>query len=202
MSQEKLEIAAFGMGCFWGPDALFGAQEGVIRTQVGYAGGTKENPTYSDIGDHTETLLVEFDSENISYPDLLKLSWDNHYYSYNKQSTKNQYASRIFYTSQEQREQAEKSKAEKKSEGKVATEIQKLNFTVAENYHQKYRLRHSRMMENFSEMAPEKFRDSPLAAKLNGFVAGHLDLEDIDKFNLEVEPGIKDCVINTARKFL
>lgn len=202
MSKEKLEIAAFGMGCFWGPDTLFGAQKGVVRTRVGYAGGTKDNPTYKDIEDHTETILIEFDSEQISYLELLELFWDNHFYSYSKKRGKNQYASRIFHTGEEQQRQAEESQLKKEQKEEVATEIQKLNFTVAENYHQKYRLRHSKMMKNFSEMTPEEFRDSPLAAKLNGYVAGHLNLKEIEKFDLEIEPSLKDRVINSARNFL
>jgi methionine-S-sulfoxide reductase len=200
MSDKKFQPAAFGMGCFWGPDAMLGAQKGIIRTRVGYAGGAKENPSYSAIGDHTETILVECDPENISYIELLELFWDNHHYRYGTRG-KNQYASRIFYTTQEQKKQAELSKAEKESEGEVATEIQQLNFTVAEDYHQKYKLRHSKLMENFSEMSPEAFRDSPLAAKLNSYVAGHLDLKDIETFDLDVKPGLKDRLMNSARKF-
>ena len=199
MSDKKSQTAAFGMGCFWGPDALFGAKEGVIKTRVGYAGGTKDNPTYNAIGDHTETLLVEFDMEVISYSELLELFWDNH--SYQAKGWKNQYASRIFYTSEEQQKQAEASKIKKKAEGKVATEIHPLNFTVAEDYHQKYRLRHSKLMGNFSEMSPEAFRDSPLTAKLNGYVAGHLQMEDLEKFDLDFKPGLKDRLMNSARKF-
>ena len=200
MSETKLETAAFGMGCFWGPDALFGAQEGIIRTKIGYAGGTTENSTYSEIGDHSETILVEFDPKTISYSKLLDLFWNNHHYRI--KGGKNQYASRIFYTNEDQRKPAEKSKSKKEQNENVATKIQELNFTAAENYHQKYRLRHSNMMENFSKMNPEEFRDSPLAAKLNAYAAGYLTLDDIKKFDLAVEPGFKDRVMNSARKFL
>ncbi|MEA2065572.1 MAG: peptide-methionine (S)-S-oxide reductase, partial [Thermotogota bacterium] len=48
---EQLDIATFSMGCFWGSEASFGAAEGVYRTRVGYAGGTKENPAYYRLGD-------------------------------------------------------------------------------------------------------------------------------------------------------
>ncbi|MFB6190699.1 MAG: peptide-methionine (S)-S-oxide reductase, partial [Candidatus Nanohaloarchaea archaeon] len=74
----ELEKAAFGMGCFWGPDALFGSLEGVVRTRVGYAGGEKKDPTYKDLGNHTETVLVEYDPERIGYEDLLDVFWENH----------------------------------------------------------------------------------------------------------------------------
>jgi len=200
MNPNKPQIAAFGMGCFWTPDALFGAEEGILRTRVGYAGGIKENPTYGNIGDHTETILLEFNPEKISYSKLLEIFWDNHHYS--TENKKNQYASRIFYSSEEQKNQAEKSKIKMQKGEKVATKIQQLNFTVAEDYHQKYRLRHSKMMENFSEMTQDQFRDSPLAAKLNGYAAGYLNLKGIKEFDLEIEPGFKDRLMNTARKFL
>jgi methionine-S-sulfoxide reductase len=202
ISQEELETAAFGMGCFWGPDALFGAYKGVVKTRVGYAGGTKDDPTYKRIGDHTETLLVEYNPEKIAYSKLLEHFWNNHSYNYNKKRGKNQYASRIFYTNKEQKNQAEASKAEKEAQQTVATEIHPLNFTVAEDYHQKYRLRHSKLMKNFSQMGPKKFRDSPVAAKLNGYVAGHLDLKDIETFNLDVKPGLKDRIVSSARKIV
>lgn len=200
MKQDNLMTAAFGMGCFWGPDALFGSKKGIIRTRVGYAGGVEENPTYSSIGNHTETILVEFDPEIISYSELLEIFWENHHYT--TKGRNKQYASRIFCTSKAQKQQAEKSKSKKEKEGKVATKTIQLNFTIAEDYHQKYRLRHSKMMNNFSEMTADEFRDSPLAAKLNGYAAGHLNLEDLEKFDLEIEPGLKDRLMNSARKIL
>jgi len=200
MKPDELKIAAFGMGCFWGPDALLGAKEGILRTRVGYAGGTEDNPTYRNIGSHTETILVEFDPVKISYSQLLELFWDNHHYS--TQGKKNQYASRLFYATEKQKERADRSKSKKQKKETVATKIQQLNFTVAEDYHQKYRLRHSKMMENFSDMTADEFRDSPLAAKLNGYAAGHLSLEDIKKLDFEIEPSLKDRLMNIARKFL
>ena len=200
MKENQQHIAAFGMGCFWGPDALFGAEEGVIRTRVGYAGGVEENPTYRNIWSHTETILIEFDSKVIGYPELLDIFWANHHYS--TKGRTNQYASRIFYSNNEQKDQAEKSKLQKEQNESVATKIQNLNFTVAEDYHQKYRLRHSKLMANFSEMTSDEFRDSPLAAKLNAYAAGNLTRKDINAFDLETEPGFKDHLLNSARNLL
>src|SRR6056297_2299392 len=59
LAPTATETATFGMGCFWGPDARFGAMPGVVRTRVGYAGGTTPDPTYHDLGDHTEVVQIE-----------------------------------------------------------------------------------------------------------------------------------------------
>lgn len=165
------------MECFWGPDALIGAQEGVVRTRVGYAGGDKEDPTYRELGNHTETVLVEYDPEKISYDKLLDLFWKNHDYD---RKRKPQYASKIFYLNEEQMKKAEESKM-KHSE--AVTGIEELGtFHVAEDYHQKYRLRHSQLMEDFEGMTSEELRDSPKAAKANAVVAGYLSEEDYRNF--------------------
>ena len=59
--RDETETATFGLGCFWGPDAQFGAMAGVVRTRVGYAGGTNPDPTYHALGDHTEVVQVDYD---------------------------------------------------------------------------------------------------------------------------------------------
>ena len=63
---DKKKIATFSMGCFWGPDSIFGAVPGVIRTKVGYAGGSRKDPTYHKLGDHTETVQMTYDPEEVS----------------------------------------------------------------------------------------------------------------------------------------
>jgi len=70
-ASEMTETATFGVGCFWGPDAQFGALDGVVCTRVGYAGGTKTDPTYHSLGDQTEVFQLDFDPDVISYSDLL-----------------------------------------------------------------------------------------------------------------------------------
>ena len=64
---EIIETATFALGCFWSPDAQFGIIEGVLRTRVGYAGGTTANPTYHNIGNHIEAVEIDFDRSQISY---------------------------------------------------------------------------------------------------------------------------------------
>lgn len=71
------------MGCFWGAERLFWKQEGVFSTQVGYAGGTTESPTYAEMkeenkGRHAEVVRIIFDPAKISFGELLQLFFENH----------------------------------------------------------------------------------------------------------------------------
>ena len=78
----KLEKAIFACGCFWGAQHQFERAKGVIRSEVGYIGGDKENPTYQEVKAHTtghaEATLVEFDAEETTYTDLCKLFFEIH----------------------------------------------------------------------------------------------------------------------------
>lgn len=74
-----LRTIAFGMQCFWGAESLLGATPGVIRTKVGYAGGTNPDPpAYRNLGDHTEAVEVQFDPAVISLEQLFGIFWANH----------------------------------------------------------------------------------------------------------------------------
>ncbi|MEQ8285148.1 peptide-methionine (S)-S-oxide reductase MsrA [Thalassospira sp.] len=79
---NNLEIAVFGMGCFWGAERLFWNEKGVYSTAVGYAGGYTHNPTYREVCSgmtgHAEVVQIVFDPAVISYQALLKLFWENH----------------------------------------------------------------------------------------------------------------------------
>ncbi|QBX33584.1 peptide-methionine (S)-S-oxide reductase MsrA [Paracoccus liaowanqingii] len=74
--------AIFGMGCYWGVERLFWQQNGIWSTEVGFAGGEVQNPTYDQVkqGDtgHAEVVRVIYDSSLISYDHLLQLFWENH----------------------------------------------------------------------------------------------------------------------------
>lgn len=75
----KVHRAAFGCGCFWGPQRTFAKLTGVTRAVVGYMGGKNESPTYRSVcqGDgHIESVLVEYDDTKISYKELLDAFWD------------------------------------------------------------------------------------------------------------------------------
>lgn len=177
LQEVPFETALFGMGCFWGPEARFGGIPGVLRTRVGFAGGTTENPTYRKMGDHTETVEVDFDPTLVSYEKLLSVFWNNHYP--NRDAYKGrQYLSIIRYRSEEQRRDTERVKKEMEAvlgEG-IETEIAPFeSFNLAETRHQKYYLkRYPKALEQIEALypIPEMLIDSAFAARLNGFVKG------------------------------
>jgi peptide-methionine (S)-S-oxide reductase len=149
----------------------------VIRTRVGYAGGRKSNPDYHHIGDHTETVQVDFDPRRITYAQLLDIFWKSHNPS--RQSWSRQYLNVIFYHDDEQRRQALESKAavENKRGRKVKSEVLPLrSFTLAEDYHQKYLLKqHVNLKNEMTRIYPHHrdFIDSTAVARLNGYVGGN-----------------------------
>ncbi len=96
-TSAETETATFALGCFWGPDARFGSFDGVIRTRVGYAGGTTADPTYHDIGNHTEAVQLEYDPSEITYTTLLMIALESH--DPRRQPSKRQYQHILFPTS-------------------------------------------------------------------------------------------------------
>ena len=151
--------------------------DGVIRTRVGYSGGQKLNPTYRSIGDHSETIQIDYDPARISYQDLLLVFWQSHDPTY--KTWRRQYMSAIFYHDDEQRKLALETRAleEDQRNRKIHTEITALGrFYLAEDYHQKYELRRlGGVMREFKAMYPRDidFINSTAAARANGFVGGH-----------------------------
>eukprot|EP00055_Hartaetosiga_balthica_P002722 m.5020 g.5020 ORF g.5020 m.5020 type:complete len:128 (+) comp2325_c0_seq1:244-627(+) len=115
--------------------------DGVIRTRVGYTGGSRANPTYYSLGDNTESIQIEFDPTVISYDALLDKFWSNHDAS---RKSRVQYQSGIWYESEEQKKAIEKavayqSKLPRYNGRKIASHIAPLgDFYLAEDYHQKY----------------------------------------------------------------
>lgn len=112
------------MGCFWGCDSLFGVMPGVIRTRVGYTGGTTLNPTYKNMGDHTEVIDIDYDPKKISFQQLLSTFWDFHEYGLTT-PVKTQYMSIILYHDDDQKKIAEKSREDEaiKRNEKLITDI-------------------------------------------------------------------------------
>jgi methionine-S-sulfoxide reductase len=167
----------------------------VIRTRVGYAGGGKANPTYRSLGDHSETIQIDYDPAQITYEDLLDVFWNSH--SPTARPWSQQYASIIFYHDEEQRRQAEETGELQvtKLGQEIYTQIIPFSeFSLAEDYHQKYRLRQvPELEEEFSAIYPDigDFVDSTAVALVNGYVGGHGTLEavqaEIDKLGLSPE---------------
>lgn len=150
------EKATFGAGCFWGIEEHFSNIEGVLNTEVGYAGGDKSDATYEEVCSgktgHAEVVHLEFDPEVISYEDLLKEFWKIHDPTQlNRQGpdTGTQYRSVIFFHAPEQETIAKKSRDEVSALGKytddVVTAIEPIsNFVRAEEYHQQYNKKNGR----------------------------------------------------------
>jgi len=180
---KVVKTATFALGCFWGPDARFGALPGVIKTRVGYAGGSKENPTYRDLGDHTESVQIDYNPEEISYEELLEVFWESHNPTVG--GFNRQYMNIAFYHNEAQKEAAMESKEElgEEYEDQIRTEIRELeNFYIAEDYHQKYKLKLSNLFsEEFERIYPDEknLTDSTAAAKVNGYLSGYGSLESV-----------------------
>ncbi len=149
-TSKKMETATFAAGCFWGTEEFFRKIPGVMKTEVGYTGGTTVHPKYDEMHDghtgHAESVLVEFDPSRVSYESLLEQFFKMHDPTTKDRQgndTGSQYRSAIFYHNEEQKKEAMafKAKVEKSGAWKapVVTEITEAKkFWPAEDYHQKY----------------------------------------------------------------
>lgn len=149
---EGMEVAIFGMGCFWGVERMFWKLDGVYLTMVGYAAGHTENPTYQEVctgqTGHNEVVRVVYDPSVVSYETLLKTFWEGHDPTQGMRQgndTGTQYRSGIYYTSDAQKAAAEATKADfaqglaSAGYGAITTEILPAPvFYFAEDYHQQY----------------------------------------------------------------
>lgn len=135
-------------GCFWGVEEYFSRIHGVVATEVGYANGHKENPTYEEvctgITGHAETTYIEYDEKIISLEDLLEKFWRIiNPTLLNRQGPDigNQYRTGIYYTDPSDLDIINKTLEEeqKKYKEPIVTEIMELkSFYKAEEYHQDY----------------------------------------------------------------
>lgn len=149
---EGMEMAMFGLGCFWGAERKFWQQEGVFSTAVGYAGGYTPNPTYQEVctgmTGHNEVVRVVFDPKVVSYETLLKVFWESHNPTQGMRQGNDvgtQYRSGIYTYLEEQRRLAEASRdayqeaLTQAGHGEITTEILEApEFYFAEDYHQQY----------------------------------------------------------------
>lgn len=147
---SKIQTATLAAGCFWCVEAVFDDLRGVEDVVSGYSGGHTENPTYqqvcSETTGHAEVVQIKFDSDELSYADLLRVFFTVHDpTTLNRQGGDigTSYRSAIFYHDEEQRKTAEEIIAEITSEGlysdPIVTEVTAFDkFWPAEDYHQEY----------------------------------------------------------------
>lgn len=149
---DGMEVAIFGMGCFWGVERMFWKLEGVYLTMAGYAAGHTPNPTYQEVCSgqtgHNEVVRVVYDPAVVSYEDLLRVFWEGHDPTQGMRQGNDagtQYRSGIYWTTEAQRDKAERSKEmfakrlSKAGYSDVTTEILPApEFYFAEDYHQQY----------------------------------------------------------------
>jgi peptide-methionine (S)-S-oxide reductase len=149
---DGLEMAMFGLGCFWGAERKFWQLDGVFTTAVGYAAGSTPNPTYNEVctgmTGHNEVVLVVFDPKVISYEALVKVFWESHNPTQGMRQGNDvgtQYRSGIYVYSESQRKLAEASRdayqqaLKAAGYGTITTEIiDAPEFYYAESYHQQY----------------------------------------------------------------
>ena len=149
---EGLEVADFGLGCFWGAERLFWRLPGVHTTAAGYQGGATRNPTYEEVCSgrtgHAEVVRVVFDPAKVSYEQLLKVFWEAHDPTQGMRQGNDvgtQYRSAI-YTHGERQAAAARASREayqaalrKAGGGEISTELREApEFYYAEEYHQQY----------------------------------------------------------------
>ena len=144
---------------------------------MGYSGGTKKEPTYHSLGDHSETIQMDFDPSQISYEKLLEVFWAAH--DPTARSWSRQYKEAVFCNNDTQGVLAIETRDREaaKRTNKILTEILPYTgFYPAEGYHQKYYLRQKpNLMKEFTGMYPKggDFIDSTAAARVNGYVSGY-----------------------------
>ena len=176
----------------------------MLRTRVGYCGGSKEKPSYYSLGDHTEAFSIDYDPALLSYEDLLGYFWNGHRCDRNNSSR--QYMNAVFYRDEEQRALAE---ATRDTQGKnVATEILPVGkFTYAEGYHHKYYLTRYDEIRSFLEQTypdAKSLADSAVAMRLNAYLGSGMMrdwkrfLEELPQYGLPA--AIETSMADTAAK--
>ena len=157
----------------------------MIRTRVGYAGGTKKNPSYYSLGDHTETIQIDYDPDRISYAQLLDIFWQSH--QPDRKSWSRQYLAAVFYHTDEQKQRAlqTRDREAERLQAKINTQILSATaFYPAEAYHQKYYLRQvPELVKEYAARYPEMnaFVSSTAVSRVNGYVGGYGSEQDMMK---------------------
>ena len=149
-----MQKCTLALGCFWKPEENFKNKPGILKTEVGYAGGNSEQTTYEEVctgsTGHAEVVRLSFDENVISFKKILDLFFKMHDPTQKDMQFPDigtQYRSEIFYETDEQKEDAEiiLNKKNKELYGKIKTNISKIkNYCKAEEYHQRYIEKNSR----------------------------------------------------------
>ena len=160
-----------------------GALPGVIRTRVGYTGGSTKNPTYYNLGDHTETVQLDFDPSNVTYEALVEAFFAAH--DATQSAGKRQYMSAIFVRDAEQERiaRAVTQRLQGVSEDVIRTQIiPTADFYLAEDYHQKYALQgDSLLLGELRAIYPDLWDlvDSTAATRVNAYLYGEGTAEQL-----------------------
>ena len=174
---------------------------------MGYAGGTKKNPTYHILGDHSEAIQVDFDPSQISYEKLLEIFWAAH--DPTARSWSQQYKAAVFFQNDAQQKLAietrDREAAGRKT--KILTEMVPFTgFFLAEGYHQKYYLRQNPdLLKEFKAMYPQEgeFINSTAAARVNGYLAGYGTAENLlnEVGSLGLSPEERKKLLDRVHKY-
>ncbi|XP_058102441.1 peptide methionine sulfoxide reductase A5 [Magnolia sinica] len=192
---RPLKVAVFALGSFWRSEAVFGCLPGVIRTTVGYAGGSKTNPEFRSLGDHAESVQIEYDPKLIQFKQLLDVFWSSHD---SRQvfgqgpDVGSQYRSIIFTNGAEEARLASASKEKEQTKTKstiVTTQIQQIGaFYPAESDHQKFELKRKQfLLQMIGNLADEELMRSTLATKLNSYAAELCPLKTQKQIDVKID---------------
>nr|CAD2170693.1 unnamed protein product [Meloidogyne enterolobii] len=191
------------MQCFWGSESTFALLPGVLKTRVGYSGGTSPSPTYQNIGDHTEIVEIQFNPELTKFKEIINLFYSKHNFTLPQ---KTQYKSVILYVDEEQKkialEEMEKAKEKYTNKNTIFyTFLQKFEkFYQAEDYHQKYWLRCENNIFKELNLTNSQLINSTLATKINGYLGGN-SKEDFNLLNiLQKEYKLSDSLITKIKE--
>ncbi|KAL2630444.1 hypothetical protein R1flu_015130 [Riccia fluitans] len=203
--EKQRKVATFALGSFWRGEAVFGCLPGVVRTRVGYSGGSKINPDYHSISDHAESVEIEYDPSVIRYEQLLDVFWANHDPTQTfgqGPDVGEQYRSIIFTQGDEEFRLAALSKQREQTrlaDQMVLTSIRALAvFYPAEAEHQKFVLRRKPLLlQLLGELSDFELMNSTTASKMNSYVAGMCPQSVAKQIEAKIRP-----LLNSTPKLL
>ena len=174
----------------------------MVRTRVGYTGGEQPDPTYRRIGDHTESVQVDYDPTQITYAELLEVFWRSH--DPTTVAYSRQYMDAVFYHDEEQERLALETRDKVAAQLGAAVKTEVLpagTFYLAEDYHQKWNLRGKKAFyDEIAALYPETagLIASTAAARLNGYLGGYgtRDQIEVEIDSLGLSPALREQLLN------